>query len=163
MTKVVIADSGPLIALANSGVLPLLPDLFESIMITKAVANEVTFDLAKPGAKIIQTAIDAGTIEVIAVSNSEVLTELQSILDQGEAESIELARIREIPLIIDEKKGRSAAKKQNVVITGSGAVLVLLKRKGSVSQVKPLLEKMQQSGYQFSNDLINKILILAGE
>lgn len=66
-------------------------------------------------------------------------------------------------LIIDERKGRLAAKRQRVIVTGSRAIMVQLKNKGVISQVAPFLNAFKKSGYALSEGLVAKILELAGE
>jgi len=47
-------------------------------------------------------------------------------------------------LIIDEIKGRKAAKEMEISVTGSLGVLVAAKSKGHIQAVKPLIEKIQK-------------------
>lgn len=89
---------------------------------------------------------------------------LSSYLDQGEATSIALAAEHDNSLlIIDEVKGRKAAKELRVQITGSLGVLVAAKQKGHIPAVKPLIEKIQRTNFRISEDLIERVFLKTGE
>ncbi|MBK6585352.1 MAG: hypothetical protein IPJ33_01810 [Gammaproteobacteria bacterium] len=60
----IVADSGPLIALAGVELLHLPTALFESAFITEAVLAESLGDIHRPGAAPILEAVSAGLIEV---------------------------------------------------------------------------------------------------
>ena len=48
MTKIVVVDTGPLIALSLIDLLPVLPKLFTVVCAPEAVVAEATADTAKP-------------------------------------------------------------------------------------------------------------------
>ena len=84
---------------------------------------------------------------------------LSGFLDPGEATSIALAsEYEESLLIIDEIKGRKAAKNMGISVTGSLGVLVATKNKGHIQAVKPLIEKIQKTNFRISEELIERIL-----
>ena len=84
---------------------------------------------------------------------------LSGYLDPGEASSIALAsEYKEVLLIIDEIKGRKAAKEMGIPVTGSLGVLVAAKEKGYVRAVKPTIEKIQKTNFRVSEVLIERIL-----
>jgi len=61
-------------------------------------------------------------------------------------------------LIIDEIKGRKAAKEMEISVTGSLGVLVAAKSKGHIQAVKPLIEKIQKTNFRMSEELIERVL-----
>jgi len=82
----------------------------------------------------------------------------------GEATSIALASTNENSLlIIDESKGRKVAKEMGVQITGSLGLLVAAKQKGYIEAVKPILEKIQQTNFRISENLIQVVLYKVNE
>lgn len=99
MDKIIISDTSCLIALSNIGMLHILKDLFEEVLITPEENDEFGNQLPN-------------WIIVSQAKNKLKQTEIENKLDKGEASSIALAL--EIPsstLIIDEVKGRNIAKK----------------------------------------------------
>ncbi|MEK9148520.1 MAG: DUF3368 domain-containing protein, partial [Candidatus Desantisbacteria bacterium] len=85
----VVSNSSPLIHLAKIGLLDLLAEQFNQILIPKAVWKETVEEGGdEPDAKIIA---QASWIKVEKVSSSPLFTTLLALLDKGEAEAIALA------------------------------------------------------------------------
>ena len=85
-------------------------------------------------------------------------------LDTGEASAIALAL--ESPaslLIIDEQKGRKIAKELGLNTLGTLGCLVKAKKIGHYEMLLPILQKIRQSGFYISENLMREILELAGE
>jgi hypothetical protein len=66
-------------------------------------------------------------------------------------------------LLIDERKGRKIALARKVEIIGTGAILIHAKHKGVISEVRPLLDALQDQGYRLSQQLYDRLLELANE
>lgn len=81
---VVIADAGPLIALAEIGQLPLLPALFGRLLIPPAVQAEI---LREPTASALVEAVEAGWVVVQAPRDTSAVHFLRNDLDAGERRS----------------------------------------------------------------------------
>jgi predicted nucleic acid-binding protein len=164
MNNIIIADTGPLIALALIDQLTILNKLFEKVYITEAVLHETTVDTSKAGAKTILTALNNQEIIKHDIDkNSDFLLELLNILDKGEAESLSLAKKLGGIALIDEKRGRNVGMKNHIKIISTAAILLKAKQSGKVLLVKPLLSKLTKSGYRLSDRLINEILKLCNE
>ena len=84
-------------------------------------------------------------------------------IDRGEAEAITLAREKNAALLIDEARGRIAARNEGIQIFGTGAVLIRAKEKHYISEVKPHLNALSNTGYRISKPLQKEILHRAGE
>jgi predicted nucleic acid-binding protein len=56
MAKVIVADTGPLIALSLIDLLAFLPEFFSHVYVPETVFAEATVEISKPGAVQIQTA-----------------------------------------------------------------------------------------------------------
>lgn len=158
---VVVADAGPLIGLATVGGLRWMRKLFRNILIPGAVASELCLDSGMPGARALAAARDGGWLKLVPVD--KVPDRLLDVLDRGEAEAIVLAKQRAVPLLIDEHRGRVAAKHEGVSIFGSGAVLLRAKDCGMIRKVRPHLDALTHAQYRLSNALRREILRLAGE
>lgn len=145
MPSVIVTDTSCLILFYKIGELDLLKKLFGKLHITGTVLKE--FDQPVPD-----------WIEIVQ-PKTDVYKGLSSYLDPGEATSIALAsEYEESLLIIDEIKGRKAAKEMGIPVTGSLGVLVTAKKKGHVRAVKPIIEKIQKTNFRISEELIKRVL-----
>jgi predicted nucleic acid-binding protein len=164
MTKIVIADAGPLIGLARIKQLVLLQSLYEKLLIPPKVREELKLSSHKPGSRMVAEAIQTGWIRCIPVHSRNQVTVLCHTVDAGEAEAIQLAREQHADLLlIDDPKGRKTAKNKGVTIIGTGGVLVAAKKAGLLNEVKPILTALRHTGYRLSSALCQRILKLAGE
>ncbi|MBD3305680.1 DUF3368 domain-containing protein [candidate division KSB3 bacterium] len=161
---VVIADAGPLIGIARIGYLCLLQQLYAAVLIPPRIAEELRLSGNRPGAKAIGHAIHAGWIEIAEVTSRQNIPLLDVLVDAGEAEAIRLALEHQADLlIIDDRKGRKAAKSHGIRIIGTGGVLIAAKQAGLIENVAPLLETLAAVGYRLSPELCKRILELANE
>ena len=156
-----MADAGPLIGLAAIGGLGWLRKLFGSVLIPDAVAAELRLDSGMPGAAALAAARDQGWLKTQRVA--DVPARLLAVVDRGEAEAIVLARHKAVPLLIDESRGRTAARKEGVRVFGSGALLIRAKEDGLIGEVRSSLEALMKVQYRLSESLRHEILRLAGE
>lgn len=158
MTKVIVADTGPLIALALVDMLPVLPRLFTEVFVPESVLEEATADLSKPGAQAISIALKNGWVISHAVEMTETYRDLIDFLDKGEVDALVLAKQLNAIALIDERKGRNAAKKHGISITGSAAVLIMAKQQGFIASVKSAVDLLREHGYRMSDKLVKEIL-----
>ncbi|MFO8028056.1 MAG: DUF3368 domain-containing protein [Opitutales bacterium] len=160
---VVVTDTGPLIALARSGHLRLLELLFREIIVPKTVYGELCLEQSLPGTAELKAALSkTGSIyRVQAARKIEAL--LAELLDAGEAEAIALAAENNCLLLIDERKGRRVARKQDINITGTGRILIAAKKYGHLKNVHEPLNQLRACGYRLSDALCQEIKRLAGE
>ncbi len=162
--KIIIADTGPIIALALLDLIKDMPEVIGEIIIPHAVYLECTYDLSKPAAKSIQLAVTNGQMQVKNIAHSNLYKELTELLDPGEAEAITLFhKICADLLLIDEMKGRSIAEKQQIPIIGTIAILLKVKEKGVRPLVKPMIDKLTTHNYRLSKALIKYVLNRSGE
>ncbi|MFN7898672.1 MAG: DUF3368 domain-containing protein [Synechococcaceae cyanobacterium] len=134
----VIADAGPLIALARIGHLDLLRQLFGAVTLTPVVAAEIGLDrrgeiaAARAGVVAIAAALRAGWLTIPDPGLERGDVPLNPGVDSGERSCIALALQlqaagRSVLLIVDDRCGRAEARSQGVAILGTAAVLVLAK------------------------------------
>jgi predicted nucleic acid-binding protein len=72
---IVIADSGPLMALGKVGLIELLPRLYGQVRLPSAVHDEVVVQGLKrgyPDALLVQMAIQQGRLVVVEMNDSEL-------------------------------------------------------------------------------------------
>lgn len=130
----IIADSGPLIALAISGLFSHLPDLCGEVWVPQQVFNECLAKEGAPGFAEIQASAKDGIIHVHPdiPESDEMIKSLSRLLDPGEAQAIKLALMYHCVLLIDEKSGRTTARSLGIAVTGSLAVLLKAKNTGFI-------------------------------
>jgi len=146
MDKIIISDTSCLIALSNIGLLDVLRDLYQEVIITKEVQAEFGGNLPE-------------WIIVSEVKNKDKQAEIEKIIDKGEASSIALAlEIKISTLIIDEVKGRKIAKSFDLDIIGTIGILLLADKKGLITDVLSTILKMVNRGFRLSDTLLNKLI-----
>lgn len=158
LNKIVVSDTGPLIALAVVELLSILNQLFDVVYVPKIVYEEATIDATKPGAQAIIKAAKHNWFKIEKITLSDEFEILAQLLDPGEAAAIALAKQKKSTLLIDERKGRNVAINHDLSVIGTAAILIKAKNQNVISQVKPMLEKLVTHGYRFSPHLIEEIL-----
>lgn len=157
----VVSNASVLIALAKLGMLDLLEKLFGAIIVPVVVFMEVTYDIKKPGAKILRK---TEWITAMEPSDKALVNALLDVLDEGEANAIALAReINADLVLLDEKEARRVAKRLGLRIVGTLGILILAKRKGYLKLVRPLIDKLKKMGFRLSDEVIRNSLRLASE
>ncbi len=143
----IVSDSTTLIILFDLNRIDLLQNIFKKIYIPKSVYDEINFKNTIKLPDFIQT---------VKVENDELLEDLELLLDLGESEAICLSKQKNIPLIIDEKKGRKIALNLNINIIGLlGIVYINIKKNFITSDEAELfIEEAIANGYRISNKLI---------
>ena len=85
-------------------------------------------------------------------------------VDKGEASAIGLAlEIDNALLILDDQKARKLAERLSLNYTGTLGILLKAKGLGILSAIRPLLQKIQQTNFRFSDKVLNDILQAADE
>lgn len=160
---VVVSDTSPITSLAAIAQLDLLHQLYQRVIIPQAVYDEmVNLANAVPGAIEVQT---LPWIETRQASNRTLVIELQEELDAGESEAIALAlEIQADRLLIDENPGRAAASRLGLKFTGVLGILLLAKRRGLISLVKPVMDDLiVRASFRVSNEVYAAVLQAASE
>lgn len=160
MSKIVIADAGPLIAFARLHRLGLLPQIFDRVFVTDVVFAECAGRADFPESLLIREAVDRKRLELCAAPDFSAYAQK---IDAGEASAIAVAIDLACGVLMDDKAGRKMAANAGVPVIGTVGVLVLAKRKGIVPLVKPQLKKLATSGYFLSAEIIAAALEASGE
>ncbi len=158
-TGPVVSNTTPLISLGEIGLLEVAHTLYGEIWIPEAVFGEYQAGLP---AHEQRPSLDGLTwIKVHAASADP---DVPATLDAGEAEAIALARAGRARLIlIDEQRGRAAAKRLGLVVAGSIAVLLDAKAQAIIPLVRPYLDQMIAQGRRIGSRLYIQALALANE
>lgn len=166
--RVVIADAGPLIALARIEALDLLRQLFGRVYITTTVRDELL--PAQGGfadADTLLTPLAEGWISVAEVPASD-FRPLNPGVDAEEASAIHVACTwREagdaVLILMDDRAGRMEAQHRGLTLIGLAAMIGLAKTHGFIPAARPLLERMVASGYFIGPSIIAAVLAHVGE
>ena len=176
MKRIVIADAGPLIALASIDKLGLLPQLFGKVTITTQIAQELIAGGPFPDIELLQAALTQPWLSIVDIANllpDDWLDQCKSLMnlyqiDLGETSAMVLAHLiraqGDVPLlVIDDFRGRAAALHAGLAMIGTTGLLLLAKQEGFADSVKPLLSALRQNGYFLSDRLIQEALRRARE
>jgi len=159
---VIVSNSGPLINLARIGRLDLLWSLYTTLMIPPAVHHEVVVrGGGQPGSDEVA---QAGWITTRSVTDTLAVAGLATMLDQGEAEAIVLAKeLSAAELFVDERLGRRIAQTLGLPIKGTLGIVVRAKHRGLVPSVRGELDNLIRHGMWISARVYNATLQAAGE
>lgn len=160
----IIADAGPLIGLARIGLLSLLQGLYGTVVIPATVFVELRTVEDRPGSRALRKALEEGWLKPEEIRPTEELKILLLLLGRGEAEAILLAEQRPCRfLLLDEKRGRTMARRRGIRVVGTGGVLLAAKQRGLLNSVSLVLDQLAGAGYRLSVELRAEILRRAGE
>lgn len=156
MANIVIADAGPLIALAKIDGLSILKSWFCKVYVVESVINGcfAKSDLSKQ--RIEQAVNDKWLIKC---SPKRPEDNLSKSLGQGETDSIYFALndVRHALLIVDDRLARRYALKNGLHIIGTVRVLVLAEKQGFINSAESCVNDLIESGYRVSLDLLYRI------
>jgi predicted nucleic acid-binding protein len=158
----IVSNTGPLIALAKADQLSLLNSLYHNVLIPPCVHREL---LAKTGTEADRLDLALSTFIRVA-ERPQVSPEVElttRMLDPGEREAIALAHNSSLPIIMDDRLGREAARRLGLTVTGTAGVVLQAKRENLITSVRELLEQIRDRGYWLSDELIEASAKLAGE
>jgi predicted nucleic acid-binding protein len=160
---IVVSNTSPIINLAAIGHLELLRHLYGTIAIPQAVYHEIAVKgHAQAGAIEIQT---SHWFERYQVQNTALVKHLEQELDAGEAEAIALAVELQVDLLLlDERRGRMAAKQLGIAVTGLLGILLVAKQREYLVAIKPVLHNlMTVAGFWIDQELYKRVLESAQE
>ena len=153
--RVVVVNSTPIITLAIVDQLALLHRLYSTVLIPRAVHQEVL--AGGPNRAGVPQLAAAPWIEVVDLKDPR-RADLLSDLDRGEAEVIALAQELNVDLVvIDERLGRRHAKRLGISLTGTLGVLLRSKREGLVSEIGSIIHEIRRRGVRLGDALVEKV------
>ncbi|MCB9340632.1 MAG: DUF3368 domain-containing protein [Lewinellaceae bacterium] len=151
METVVISDTSCLIILDKIQQLSLLEAAYDSVIVTQIVADE--FGQPLPD-----------WMEVQSPVNHSFQQLLEETIDPGEASSIALAvEIKDCFLIIDDLRARKVAQSVGLSFTGTLGFIGSLKQRGLIEAARPIFDKMMETDFRISKQLVAQFLEELGE
>lgn len=147
---IIVSDSGPLAYLVQIGIADSLPALYDQVYIPPIVLSELQHELS-PVATWAKSLPDW----LITAKPTSIPSDLA--LDEGEREAIALAlELGADFLLIDERKGRSAAKAHGIKVAGTLAVIL----DGALRQLfdgVQALDRLEATNFYASAELLQAI------
>lgn len=155
----IVADSSALIALATCDGLDLILKIYDEIKVPEAVYTEIVAP-EKPQSDKLGVFLSDRVIKVD--TNRWVLT--AGGLGRGEIEAMALYKqLSADALLIDDQRARVIAEHNQIYCIGALALLLLAKQRGKIEKVASYVEKLRQSSIYYGDDLLERVLKLAGE
>jgi len=149
--KIVIADTSCFILLDKIDELELLKRLFDEIATTKEVVQEFGKELPD-------------WIKVESVNDKKYQMALELEVDEGEASAIALSTEKvDALLILDDLQARKLAEKLGLRYTGTLGMIARARSEGVIESVKPIIEKIRNTNFRFSEEVFTAIIRTAGE
>jgi hypothetical protein len=162
---IIVSDTSPIANLIVVDSVDLLPQLFGSIIIPDVVYQELLAN--GENHPVTQTVMIVDWLNVRAVHDRSqvMILERDRRLDPGEANAIVLAlELKATQLLIDERVGRTEARRLGLRMTGILGVLLAAKRQSLVSAVRPILDRLvNEANFRISHRLYIETLTLAEE
>ncbi|MEE9352740.1 MAG: DUF3368 domain-containing protein [Thiotrichaceae bacterium] len=157
LNKAVVSDSTTLISLINIDRFELLFKFSKTIIISQAVYAEVSFQ--NHTKQVLDEFIENKQVAVKSIKDKQ-LPLLLIRLDLGESESILLAKKENLPLIIDEKKGRSVATEFGLKVIGLIGILLIFKEAGELSndEITDIVNDLRKVDFWVSDSLLGFLL-----
>ncbi len=156
---IVVSDSSPLIALSSVDRLDLMQHLFDTVIIPVSVRDEVMGTAAKVTVEL------PPFIRVEPIAAEMPVRFLKLNLHAGESEAIALALERGIQgIILDDKQAREIADELGLKVIGTLGLLILAKRKGFLSEVRPIIAQIiERVHFRLTPSVLNRALSLIDE
>ena len=154
----VIANTTPLISLADIGCFELLQKLYGEIVIPHAVLEELK---SEPTKTLVR---NSNFIHVMRISDYRTKRIFSSRLHNGEVEVLLLAEEQDADLLLmDDNAAKKTAKFMGFKVTGTLGVLLKGKQEGYIREIKPLLDKLIATGFYVKPEIMQYVLEEANE
>lgn len=155
----IIADSSALIALATCQALDVLLEIYDDVKVPEAVYME-TVAPEKPQSDLLGEFL-TGRVVQVDTSRSVIAA---GGLGRGEIEAMTLYKqLSADLLLIDDQRARIVAEHNQIQCIGALGFLLIAKQKGKLNRVTPHIQKLRNSNLYYGDDLLDKVLKLAGE
>jgi uncharacterized protein len=140
--SLVVSDTSPLRCLDHLAEMSLLRDMYGSVLIPPAVAQE----LSSPSRAVKPVDLTLYSFVTVQSPTDRVLVQqLATRLDPGESEAIVLAiQVKATALLMDEAKGRTAAQARGLACIGVMGILARAKFEGRITDVRSRLDRLRK-------------------
>ncbi|WKZ15523.1 MAG: DUF3368 domain-containing protein [Candidatus Jettenia caeni] len=160
--NIVVVNTSPIIYLSSINSISLLKKLFHEIFIPDAVKQEIVS--GGKGSFGFQEIQSERWIKSQDIRNELAKKYLLTDIDDGEAEVIVLAEeLKANIIIMDDRLGRKIARLRGFAVIGTLRLLMIAKSKGIIAEVKPLLDRLKETGFWVSDSVYKDILFRSNE
>ena len=152
---IVVSDATPITTLLKAGEAELLQKLFGSVIIPRAVADELlAFHEQIPPFVAVQDVTQPG----------QILPGIEK-LGAGETQAIQLAKEADAEILItDDRKARAVAMSLGLKCTGLLGLLVHAKQRNLLSSVRAMIDLLEKKGGLYLSEAVKaEAARLAGE
>jgi len=156
----IVSDATTLIVLGKLGRVALLQLFFDRVLIPSQVMVELQ---AKPDHDL--SIWNQPWFQIVDGTCLGLYREFCLVLDAGESESLALADTHHLPLLIDEKKGRTIAARRGIPVLGLVGLLVRAVQRSFLTarEAAALLEDARAIGFRISNSLTEEFIAAIGK
>lgn len=156
-----VINASPVILLAKAEVIHFLPKLCDELVIPSGVVAEVhNIHITDAGRKW----LEEDGLQYVRQSPPIHAAMAKWRGGLGEAEVISWAlQYPGFIAVLDDRRARLLAKKNNVPLIGSLRVIVMAKERGLIPAAKPALERLRGVGAYLTDELIDRSIAFAGE
>ena len=149
----VVADTSPIHYLVLVEAVELLPQLYDRVVLPKAVLTELTHPHAPAPVKAWATALPRWA-EVRTAAH----VALGGILDPGEAEAIALAQeLKADSVLLDESEARAEALRLGLPVSGTVGVLEKAAERELID-LPAVFQRLSRTNFHISPELLNEAL-----
>ena len=150
-SEIIISDTSCLILLYKIDELDLLKGISDKVFVTSTIKKE--FGKPLPD-----------WIKIKSPSDKHYQKILEMDLDPGEASAIALSlELENSILIIDDLKARKVTDRLKLRYSGTFGLILKAKQLGIVTAIRPILNKIKETNFRFSENLFEIILKEANE
>ena len=156
-----IVDASPLILLSKAGHLDLLRLGGVAVVVPEVVAAEVG---AKGPDDAVARAVREAAWLAIEPSPATPGPVLDCGIDAGESAVLALALGDDsCEVVLDDKAGRSCARRLGIPCLGSLGLVLLGRRLGAIAAARPVLGRLRAVGLYLDDDFVDDVLKRLGE
>jgi len=153
----VIADTGPVNYLLLIGHIGILPTLFGTVIVPSAVRDELA-DIGSPPPVREWIADAPAWLEVRTARSDQPMAEALTALDTGEAAAIFLAiELRADLLLMDDREGVIAARREGFTVTGTLGVLSLAAERRPLDLAEAF-NHLKRTNFRFRQEIMDQLL-----
>jgi len=159
--KKAISNTSPLLYLHRIGCLDWLPSMFSEIWVPGAVIQEL-----KDGIQRGYDSPDPFKYPWMKLVDPNLTPSEWLSLDLGKGEISAMSLALENPgciILLDDALARRTAKAAGLCVWGTLKVLLEAKNRGLTEKIAPLLKRLEEKDMWISDDIVHRILLLAGE
>lgn len=161
MSRKWVINASPPIILGKVAGIPLLNKLCSDLVIPVGVAQELDQGLANDPAR---NWINGEGVSFVRGLNKTPPLIMAWDLGKGETEVISWAYVHPgFEAILDDRAARNCASCLGIKVRGTLGVILLAKKEGILSQVKPLIISLMEQGFRIDSELLRTVYRLADE